>query len=247
MIQINLLPDVKLEYIKAQRIRRLVTSVSIVVSIVAVFILILVVGVGIAQKKHLSDLNKDVASYSSKLKNEPSISKVLTVQNQLNSLTGLHSTKPAVYNLFNSYLNELTPPNVVISTLDVNFAGGAAADTGATNDSMIITGSSTDLATVDQYIDTLKFTTFKAATGSSISQKAFSGVVLSDFGINPTPQSADEAVSYTINVNFNPAIFSITAPVTLTVPSQITTRSDLEDPGVLFKTEPTTKSVNGGS
>ena len=55
MIQLNLLPDVKLEYIKAQHLRRLVLSVSVLVTLAAVVILMLLLVFDLAQKKNLSD------------------------------------------------------------------------------------------------------------------------------------------------------------------------------------------------
>ncbi len=91
-MQLNLLPAVKMEYIKAQRSRRLVLSVSVIVTIAAVALLLLLLSVSGLQKKHLSDLNKDIATESNKLQNEPQINKMLTVQNQLGSLTNLHDT-----------------------------------------------------------------------------------------------------------------------------------------------------------
>src|ERR1700747_1231758 len=114
MIQLNLLPDVKLEYIKPHQAQRLVTSVSILVTIASVVILGLLLSFDGLQKKHIHDLNNDIAKYSNQIQGKPGINKVLTVQNQLDSLTGLHDKKPAVSELF-TYLNQVTPANVDIN------------------------------------------------------------------------------------------------------------------------------------
>ena len=91
MIQFNLLPDVKLEFIKARRLKRLVVMGSVGFSALALFILILVlVSVDVVQKKSLHDLNKDIQSNSTQLKSIPDLDKILTVQNQLGTLTSLH-------------------------------------------------------------------------------------------------------------------------------------------------------------
>jgi hypothetical protein len=238
MIQLNLLPDVKLEYIKAQRLRRLAFVLSAIITAVSVAILVISLGIDLNQKRVLNNLNKSVASETTTLQKKPYINKILTVQNQLESLTSLHESKPAADDLFNSYLDKLTPVNIEISNLSVDF----------NIHTIIITGGANNLATVDQYVDTLKFTTFKTADVTT-KTNAFSGVVLSGFGINPNPLDANDAVSYTIDANFNPSIFNITQSATLNVPSQITTRSDIEEPGNLFKSATTTaaKTGTGGS
>ena len=61
MIQFNLLPDIKLEYIKAKRMKRSVILISSVVggSAFAIFILLFLV-VNVAQKQHLSNLQADL-------------------------------------------------------------------------------------------------------------------------------------------------------------------------------------------
>ena len=73
MIQFNLLPDVKLDYIKAQRSRRLVVVVSVVVSLASVALLVLLLSVAALQKKHLSDLSSDITSKSATLQKKPDI------------------------------------------------------------------------------------------------------------------------------------------------------------------------------
>ena len=129
MIQFNLLPDVKLDYIKAQRSRRFVLSTSIIVSLAAVALLVLLLTVDGLQKKHLSDLNHDIASETTTLQKKPNLNKILTVQNQLESLTALHNAKPAASQLFN-YLNVVTPATVSITTLNVDFTQDAINITG---------------------------------------------------------------------------------------------------------------------
>ncbi|HVC36681.1 MAG TPA: hypothetical protein VNE40_04565 [Candidatus Dormibacteraeota bacterium] len=231
MIQLNLLPDVKLEYIKAQRLRRLLTSVSVLVSTVALVALVLLfLFVDVVQKKNLGDLNRDIHRYSSQLQNTKDLNKILTVQNQLSSLTQLHNQKPAASQLF-GYLNQTTPANADINNFAIDF----------NQHSITITGTADALSTVNQYVDTLKFTTYTTGTSSgnnSSSTKAFSGVVLSSFG------RSDKGASYTINLSYDPNIFDITQTIKLVVPQQVTTRSEVDQPAALFR-QPVPLPTNG--
>jgi len=228
MIQLNLLPDIKLDYIKAERTRRLLLTVSVLVTAAAVTILVLLLLVDLAQKKHLHDLNKDITSESQTLKQKPDISKILTIQNQLESLTSLHATKPEAALLFNNYLDHITPIKVAINNLQIDF----------TADAMTITGTADSLSTVNQYVDTLKFTTYTTADDPNSSQNAFSDVVLTSFGIDSGTGAS--GASYTINLSYAAPIFDITKNATLSVPSKVTTRSELEQPGDLFQAAPST-------
>lgn len=233
MIQLNLLPDVKLEYIKAERSRRLIFSISFLVAAASIVLLLLLLSVEGLQKKHLNDLTKDIASNSKKLQNEPQITKILTVQNQLGSLTELHAQEPAAGRLF-TYLNQVTPNNVNITDLKADF----------TQQTMTITGTSDSLANVNKYIDTLKYTTFTTGDGSK-PQPAFNNIVLSSFSLNSGTQDASQAANYTITLSFDKTIFDITQNVKLEVPSVTTTRLGVDQPTDLFKAAPATNAGGG--
>jgi hypothetical protein len=221
MIQFNLLPDVKLEFMKAERTKRLVVAISTAVTIVTVAILvILLMVVLVFQKKYMNDLSADIATYSKDLQATPDLNKILTVQNQLKSLTTLHQEKPDATRIF-PYIKEITPLQVSLATLTIDFDAGT----------FTITGSAISLSDVNKFVDTLKFTEY---TKDKETNRAFSEVVLASFG------RADKGASYTINLKFDPVIFSNTEKVKLTVPVKITTRSETEKPTALF--EPVTNS-----
>ena len=232
MTQLNLLPDVKLEYLKAQRIRRLAIAVSILVSAAAIVLLVLLLSAELYQKHTLNDLNNDVTTKTSQLQNEPHINNVLTVQNQLNSINTLHNNEPATTKLFD-YLNELTPTTVNISDLSIDFNGHTISITGAAN----------SISNINQFVDTLKFTNYSLGKGTA-NAPAFSDVVLSSFGESSQADAGTPAASYSIAASFDPTIFNVTKNVSLIVPSQVTTRSSLENPGPLFVQA---KTSNGGS
>lgn len=233
MIQLNLLPDVKMDYIKAERLRRMALSVSVLASLVAIGLLVLLLIVSGLQKKHLNDLSSDITKDSRTLQQKPQINKILTVQNQLQSLTSLHAAKPAVSRLFD-YLYQITPNNVSINSLDNDF----------TTQTMTITGGADALNTVNKYVDTLKFTTYSLeGDNNSGGTKAFSNIVLSSFSLN-SGGAGNAAASYTITLNYDKTIFDITQKINLTVPSKTTTRASLDQPEELFKASTVTPSTN---
>ncbi len=218
MVQFNLLPEVKLDYIKAKHSKQgtVVIASAVALTTLTIFILLFLV-VNVVQKKHLSDLNKDIKTYSSQLQNTPDLNKILTVQNQLNSLPDLHAKKPIASRLF-SYLGQVTPAKASISRLHIDMEAHT----------LTIEGTADQLSTVNTYADTLKFTTFNTKDNSKQSS-AFSNVVLTSFSRDAT------STNYNLSLSFDPAIFDGAQEVTLTVPKTTTTRSETEKPSALFQ------------
>jgi len=232
MIQFNLLPDIKQQYLKAQRQKHLVVFISSVVVIVSlsVFIILLLVA-GVWQKKSISDLNGDIKKYNNQLSSTKDLDKILTVQNQLKSLTSLHDKKPAATRLF-TYLGQVTPTKASISKFDVNYEDNTVS----------INGTADSLETVNTFVDTLKFTEYTITDGDGKSpnrKEAFSKVVLANFG------RSDKSTTYTITASFDPIIFSQLSKTELTVPQKTTTRSATQQPTDLFTQDPT--STNTGN
>jgi hypothetical protein len=235
MIQLNLLPDVKLDFIKARRTKRLVILISSVLALVSLVVFIALLGyTDIIQKHHLNTLSANINIERSELNNISNLDKILTVQNQLTTLPTLDAEKPAATRLFQDLVG-VTPAAASISQISVNFSGSNAS--GSTN-SMEIEGNADSLTTVNQYVDTLKFTTYSDGS-SAASSDAFSDVVLSSFGLQTST-----GASYTISLNFNPVIFDISKSITLHVPANMTTtRSITQLPTDLFQK---ISNTNGG-
>jgi Tfp pilus assembly protein PilN len=218
MIQFNLLPDIKIQYLKAKRQKHLVVlgSVAAILVSVAVFVLLITIVYGL-QKKNLNDLNADIKTASKELRSTKDLTKILTVQHQLKALPGLHNQKVAATRLF-SYLSQTTPAAASIAKLNVDYELST----------MNISGSADDLTTVNTYTDTLKFTTY-ATKDNDTQKKAFSDVVLSAFS-----RDAD-STTYTISLKFDPVIFAGANEVELSVPEIISTRSEVVKPAALFQ------------
>jgi Tfp pilus assembly protein PilN len=201
MIQFNLLPDVKQAFIKSQRTKRLVIVFSVFLSTVALVIfIVLVTVVYVVQKKSISDLNNNIQTNSASLKNTANLTKILTVQSQLNSLATLDSQNPAASRLFN-FLSQLTPTQATISDLQISYA----------QNTVTITGNAPNLAIVNTFVDNLKYTSY-TVSGQSGSQSAFSSVVLASFGYG-----SSGTATYSITFSFDPTLFNNADVVTLSV------------------------------
>jgi Tfp pilus assembly protein PilN len=230
-IQFNLLPDVKLEYIKTRRTKQMVVSVSIVASIIAfVIFLFLIFTVDVFQKKNTSDLSKDIKKYSSQLQAIPDLNKILTIQGQLATLPSLHDQKLVSSRTF-AYLQQITPSTATISDVKIDY----------TADTINITGAAPSLDIVNTYTDTMKFTTYSTKDKSVVKQPAFKNVVLSSFARN------SDAATFTVTASFDPIIFSNTEEPALTVPNIQSTRSSVDQPSTLFKQNTTTTSTTSGA
>lgn len=220
MIQLNLLPSIKLEFIKATRTKRLVTSLAVITSLVALSVMaLLLVNVNVVQKRHISNLTTDIEKKVGELEAVPDIDKVLTVQNQLSVLKGLHEKKPAVERVL-PYLSKLTPQAASISDTSINFTESSAS----------IKGTADTLATINKFVDTLKFTNYRIEQGEQ-QKPAFSSVVLTSFSVS------EKGVSYQMDFKFDPTIFDNTKEVELVIPNIISTRSQTEKPSDLFQAE----------
>ncbi len=202
MVQFNLLPNVKLEYVRTRRTKYLLTLISIVVSVAAIVVLLFsLFMVNVIQKKSLNDLNKDISTYSQQLQEVPDLSKILTVQNQLSTLTQLHDSKPVTSRLFD-YISKVTPAQASLNKITIDFS----------DNSMNIGGSAPTLDTVSLFTDTLKVTEY-TIEGDTNPAKAFSSVVLSNFGRD------DKGATFTITMNFDLQIFNAANKINLVVPS----------------------------
>ena len=228
MIQFNLLPDVKINYIRAKRVKRLITVTSLLIIGFSLFVTAsIATNVFVIQRRHISNINEDIQSYTQQIEAVEEVNRILTVQNQLRTITQLHDQKPVVSRLF-SFIETITPSNISMSRLNVDLE----------RDTMVITGQGSDLATVNKFVDTLKFTQYQFVDETEedelqligvAEEKAFQDVVLSSFNRGP------DEVTFRIELVFLPIIFDSQDEVVLIVPEQITTRSELERPQALFQ------------
>lgn len=222
MIQFNLLPDVKLEFIRAQRAKRTVITVSVIASVISIAIFSLAyIHVNYVQKRHMANITNEIKENTEELAKTKDIDKILTVQNQLNSLTPLHESKPAAARAA-AFISQITPQNASVSQVEIDY----------TEESIIISGKTDTSVTVNKFVDTIKFTKYTVAS-SQTQALAFSSVVLKNF------TAKSDGVTFTIEFKYNPDIFNNTKSVSLVIPNIISTRSQTQKPSEdLFQAQP---------
>lgn len=235
MVQFNLLPDVKLEYLKAEHTKRLAFGISGLLTIIVIVIVGILFSITAFQKSKINSLTADIRQQGSTINTHPDLDQILTIQNQINTLEGLHQQEPATDRLA-GYLNQLIPVNVNISSFNIDFNAHT----------ITMDGTADSLATVNQLVDTLKFAKYsvKGQTGQT---NAFSSVVLTSFGIVQSSSGSSASgsqASYSINFNFDPTLFNNVDTVKMIIPNKVTTRSQLDQPTQLFKLAPS--SPKGG-
>lgn len=127
MIEINLVPDVKQELLKAQRVRTGVISAAIVIGLAALAVVVIlalwVFGVQTARGA-LSD--NTIKKESQKLQNVPDISDTLTIQNQLAQISTLNDNKHVDSRLFDvlTTINPSDPNTISFNTVSVDTTNG---------------------------------------------------------------------------------------------------------------------------
>lgn len=125
MIEINLVPNVKQELIKAQRARTSVISMAILVGTVATGVVVALafwVFAVQAARGLLSD--NTIKTESDKLSKVEDVSNTLTIQNQLSKLVDMHNGKHIDSRLFDilTTINPSAPNSVAITKLSLDTA-----------------------------------------------------------------------------------------------------------------------------
>ncbi len=221
MVQFNLIPSIKKEFLRVLLLKKIVFTITIIVTGLSFLVFVtLFIYVMFFQNNKLAKIDQVVQSKSATLIGNSNLNKILTIQNQLQTLPSIESKPPVVSRLFN-FINQLTPTTVTISSINLDFGQQTVAISGAAN----------NLQTVNQFIDTLKFTDYIDANNIKSNQKkpAFSNIVLSSFSYNSSATNTSPA-SYSINFSFDPTIFNSTSSIKLYVPNLVTTRSILGQP-----------------
>jgi hypothetical protein len=123
MIEINLVPDIKKEFIKAQKIRATVVTFSIMICVVSISIVaLLAIYIFAVQAVRGGLVDSAIDTESRKLIAIPDLSKTVTIQNQLTKISNLNANKNISSRLFD-VLKVIIPPapnNIQISNLVVD-------------------------------------------------------------------------------------------------------------------------------
>lgn len=216
-IQLNLIPDVKAQYLQAERTRKTAIVVSAIIIAASVALVLVMLSLVAGQKALLSSADKNIDKLSADIKNTQDIEKMLTVQSQLNTLDKLHAEKPVVSRL-PDFLAKIVPSQVQINKIDVDLE----------QNTMTISGTTPSYESNNKFVDTLKFTNYQLA-GSEDKVPAFSNVVLTSFGKD------EKGASFTVTLGYDPVLFSSSSEGIQLIPKTgVTTREQV--PAALFST-----------
>lgn len=224
MIQLNLVPSVKQEYLKSQRAKRIIVLTALGISgFFLAIVIILSISVYVVQTRHIANLENDIDDKTSELQGIPELDKILTVQSQLKVLPTLHANSPEASRFF-GYLSKLTPGDVVLNGTEMNLGE---------DDLQVIqiNGRALDFKTVNRFVDTIKNATYEDPNNPGVKLPAFPAVVLSSIGKDENADSKYKT-SFTIGFQFDPVIFANDQKVVLDIPDIASTVSSKERPSV---------------
>jgi hypothetical protein len=223
MLQLNLLPDVKKEFLKAQRQRNLVMT-SCILSILVAGGIALALGlflIGQQVEKNIQmgyvERDKDVIEEAQEKRQ---LNEYLTIQNQLSQVDSLKESQLIYSRLFDflQQLNPAEPNGVELSSVRIasssSLVGAAGAEgAGAGGGSIELRGMTANFASLDVYKTTLAFTTITYSKlesdgtfGDSVTEPLFTAVAVTEAGLAQI--SGGDRVSFSITVVYDEAAFS---------------------------------------
>lgn len=235
MITLNLLPDIKRQYIKAQRTQTRVISGAILLSILTGGAVILVAfWVYAVQGIYSSSLSGGIKEKAAKLTAVKDIDKYATVQNQLANISSLHAKKIVASRLFEvvPQLNPTAPNNVRISNLDF--------DTLTTT--MTMDGLTDTFTGLETFRDTLKnaeISYLPVGANEAVKEPLFTpGSVMISSQSMGQDSDGKTVVAFKVTMVYNPKAFARDVnAVSVIVPTKDTTQSRQDTPGIFDAAE----------
>lgn len=229
MIQLNLLPDLKKEFIQAQKAKAMVITIAIFVTLGAFAVsALLFVYVTFIQQFQVTLASDDIGRKMNELKTIPDVDKYLTVQNQLAKLPDLHNGKGQYSRMFEflAVLNPSAPNNVTLTELRL----------GTEDKSILFTGTTASFQTLNTFVDTLKNgeASFKpGGQGDKITEKIFEQVLVQTADI--VRNNNTTVVGFTVKTIYKESVFDVkNTELTAKVPNITTTPSVTQSPSQLF-------------
>lgn len=200
MIQINLLPDLKQEYLRAQQLKHAVIVAAVLISAVAITIAALFFAyVQIVQPQYQKSVQNDIDQKLEEMKTKPDAQLLVTVQGVLEQIPALKDQQQVVSRLF-PYLREFTPRSVVYNRANLSL------DTAA----ITLSGSTVSYEQAHVLANNLKSaqTTFRQGdTEQTITP--YTGIVFGS--LNKVDNVSDgRPVTFEITFQFNPILFQPT-------------------------------------
>lgn len=122
MIQINLIPDVKREYLRARHMRDVAISLSVLASILAGVVILLMALVLSLQVARNFFADQNIKSEYEKLSSVQDLGEMVTIQNQLGLISSQHASKTVDSRLFSvlQAINPNPPNDVKFTTISLD-------------------------------------------------------------------------------------------------------------------------------
>ncbi len=205
MIRVNLLPDVKQEYLKAEQNKHTVLVAAILTSISVVALAILFFAyVQVVQPTIQKSVQKDIDKGLTEIKQKQNAQRMVTVQGVLEQVPALKDKQQVTSRTF-TYLKQFTPRAVTYNKVSLNLE----------TNTIVLSGSTVAYETANVLANNLKsakFTYFKGdAEQTSV---PFSAVTFNNLGKSESAENG-MPVSFEITFQFDPTMFdqSISKPV----------------------------------
>jgi len=216
MIQVNLIPDLKAEFLKAQRTKRFVIGIAFLVSAVFLALVILMfVYVNVWQSTQTNNNKAKINDLLLEYQKNEDLDKIVSVQNQLSVLPELHNQKPLVSRLV-TYLAVITPKGPEYRSVNLNFDAF----------SVELVGTAESPVQVNELANTVKNAVYTVAEDKETSIPAFSNVILD------TITSDEDGVNFSMRFTFDEQIFSNHDEIEMIIPEIDSTNSEVNRPKV---------------
>lgn len=220
MIEINLIPAVKQELIKVQRVRATVISIAIIVGLASIAIVVLLaVYVFVAQTVRSTLAGDAIKSESAKLASVEDLSKTLTIQNQLKQLTALHDSKKIdsrIYDVLAAIVPQ-APNDVQLSNLSVDSAAGVITVQGQAANSY---------AAVEIFKKTIESATVKYTTTDGEQETILASAVSTGDTSYGEDATGSKVLRFTLSFTYAPELF---APTSKNASIVISTQGNVTD------------------
>ena len=232
MIAINLLPERKKLELKAKRTRRIVAGSSLIAIAVAIIVPVILFSLLSAQRFRVASAQKDIDSAIETLKASQDLSRILTVQNQLETLPGLNEERLYYGNLL-AGIAYATPQNVFYSEISLDTTG-LGFETKSTKDGAIqITGSAPTILDVNRFVQALSQVTVTipaTEVAPAVTMRLFDAVELKSV----SPQAEGNA-TFEVAAGFDTVILGDDQTVAFELGGDITPASKPEEAEVNFE------------
>lgn len=247
MISVNLLPEQNKSAAAKHQIKLIGSSVLYILAAGLLLISVILFFITkVTQANKITDLKDETDKAIIQLQGENDINRLLTVQNQLQTIPQLHSDKAVSSRVF-EYLDKIIPADVTLTSASVGFSEGTSSNGGDSGKIIELNGITRDFNTLNVFVDVLKNAEFSAqfnGSGESVSEdsastepvvkKAFNGVVTTS-----TSKQDNVTLSFGVNMAYDPELFHFDVDkIVFSVPTKITTVSEQERPSNLFIDDP---------